>query len=182
VYGFEGETKKKYSELTYRLFEEVFAALPAATLVSATRPPHQFAQSQSLFSLRRDLPAPTLGPDGCKRYFVVHGGIFSRDEVGLQEVKKIDRLRVKQPPGDSTFGECLWADPQEALGRGPSKRGVGLSFGPDITRKWTEREKVTAIIRSHEVRQEGVGLLGCLTIALIDARIYSILWNRMDCV
>jgi hypothetical protein len=26
VYGFEGETKKKYSELTYKLFEEVFTA------------------------------------------------------------------------------------------------------------------------------------------------------------
>lgn len=26
VYGFEGETKKKYSDLTYKLFEEVFTA------------------------------------------------------------------------------------------------------------------------------------------------------------
>jgi serine/threonine-protein phosphatase 5 len=26
VYGFEGETKKKYSELTYKLFEEVFTS------------------------------------------------------------------------------------------------------------------------------------------------------------
>ncbi|KAI9631511.1 hypothetical protein KEM48_014260 [Puccinia striiformis f. sp. tritici PST-130] len=32
VYGFEGETKKKYSELCYKLFEEVFCALPLCCL------------------------------------------------------------------------------------------------------------------------------------------------------
>lgn len=29
--------------------------------------------------------------------------------------------------------EVLWSDPQPLPGRGPSKRGVGLSFGPDVT-------------------------------------------------
>lgn len=51
--------------------------------------------------------------------------------------------------------EMLWCDPQDAPGRGPSKRGVGLGFGPDITKKWTELNEVTAVIRSHEVRQGG---------------------------
>ena len=32
VYGFEGETKKKYSELTYKLFEEVFTARSSSSL------------------------------------------------------------------------------------------------------------------------------------------------------
>ena len=51
--------------------------------------------------------------------------------------------------------EMLWCDPQDAPGRGPSKRGVGLGFGPDITKKWTELNEVAAVIRSHEVRQGG---------------------------
>lgn len=51
--------------------------------------------------------------------------------------------------------EMLWTDPQDADGRGPSKRGVGLGFGPDVTRRWTELNEVTAVIRAHEVRQGG---------------------------
>lgn len=49
----------------------------------------------------------------------------------------------------------LWTDPQVQVGRGPSKRGVGLGFGPDVTRRWCELNNVTAVIRSHEVRADG---------------------------
>lgn len=54
--------------------------------------------------------------------------------------------------------QLLWTDPQEAEGRGPSKRGVGVGFGPDVTKRWCELNKVTAVIRSHEVRQEGYAI------------------------
>lgn len=52
----------------------------------------------------------------------------------------------------------LWTDPQEPVGRGPSKRGVGLGFGPDVTRRWCELNNVTAVIRSHEVRADGYAI------------------------
>lgn len=32
----------------------------------------------------------------------------------------------------------LWSDPQPYPGRGPSKRGVGLSFGADVTKRFLE--------------------------------------------
>lgn len=74
--------------------------------------------------------------------------------------------------------ECLWTDPQDAPGRGPSKRGVGLGFGPDVTERWCKHAGITglslwlhshharrpqllidlsgsAVIRSHEVRDAG---------------------------
>ena len=35
-------------------------------------------------------------------------------------------------------------------------QGVGISFGPDVTKKWCTENKVSAIIRSHEVRQGGI--------------------------
>lgn len=54
--------------------------------------------------------------------------------------------------------ELLWTDPQDAPGRGPSKRGVGVGFGPDVTRRWCEANQVTAVIRSHEVRQNGYAI------------------------
>lgn len=53
------------------------------------------------------------------------------------------------------FLQMLWTDPQVQVGRGPSKRGVGLGFGPDVTRRWCELNNVTAVIRSHEVRADG---------------------------
>jgi len=32
-------------------------------------------------------------------------------------------------------------------------QGVGIAFGPDVTRRWCTLNGVTGIIRSHEVRQ-----------------------------
>jgi len=51
--------------------------------------------------------------------------------------------------------EMLWTDPQTEPGRGPSKRGVGMQFGPDVTKRFCENNGLDAIIRSHEVRMEG---------------------------
>lgn len=147
VYGFEGEVKKKYSsELTYKLFEEVFSALPLATLITASQPPRE-----KILTIPFN---PTLF-NGRKRFFVVHGGLFSREDVLLSEIKAIDRIKQGQPGTEGLMVEMLWTDPQEEIGTGPSKRGVGLSFGPDVTRRWTQLNKVTAVIRSHEVRQGG---------------------------
>lgn len=56
---------------------------------------------------------------------------------------------------DDRMMEMLWTDPQTMPGRGPSKRGVGMQFGPDVTKRFCERNGLEAIIRSHEVRMEG---------------------------
>ena len=105
VYGFAGETTKKYGDLTYKLFEEVFVSLPVATLVTASKKP-----TLPAFAALRSLSHPTLGPNGTKRYFVVHGGLFSDDKVGLEEVRKINRKGQKDPSGETVFGEALWTE------------------------------------------------------------------------
>ncbi|BEI85989.1 hypothetical protein CcaverHIS002_0602760 [Cutaneotrichosporon cavernicola] len=150
VYGFEGECKAKHGEMTYQLFADVFTALPLATLLSAGLPPS---------SLKSEGSKPAiLGPQGNKRYFVVHGGPpVSKDGVLLEEIAAIDRYG-RQPGQEGLMCELLWTDPQDMPGRGPSKRGVGLGFGPDVTRRWCELNKVTAVIRSHEVRQDGYAI------------------------
>ncbi|KAI0675292.1 Metallo-dependent phosphatase-like protein [Trametes maxima] len=152
TYGFEGEAKHKFGEQTYKLFAHVFTTMPLATLVSATKPP----------------VGPTnktiLSPDGRKRYFVVHGGLFSKDGVTLDDIRKIKR--IGQQPGQEGIMcellkyrlQLLWTDPQELPGRGPSKRGVGIAFGPDVTKRWCEANGVTGVIRSHEVRQDGYSI------------------------
>lgn len=47
--------------------------------------------------------------------------------------------------------ELLWSDPQPGKGRSPNKRGVGVAFGPDVTRAFLELNKLDLLVRSHEV-------------------------------
>ena len=47
--------------------------------------------------------------------------------------------------------ELLWSDPQEEKGRAPSKRGVGVSFGPDVTKSFLKANNLQLLVRSHEV-------------------------------
>lgn len=143
TYGFEGEAKHKHGEQSYKLFAHVFTTLPLATLVSATKPPPPKERINAI-----------LSPDGLKRFFVVHGGLFSKDGVTLDDIRKIDRIG-RQPGQEGIMCELLWTDPQDMPGRGPSKRGVGIAFGPDVTKRWCTLNGVSGIIRSHEVRQDG---------------------------
>ncbi|OCF32273.1 protein phosphatase 5 [Kwoniella heveanensis BCC8398] len=149
VYGFEGECKAKLGEMTFKLFADVFTTLPLATLVTASQEP---ASSKSEGS------KPAILHQGKRRFFICHGGPpVSKDGVTLAEVAKIDRFG-RQPGQEGIMCEMLWTDPQEPNGRGPSKRGVGLGFGPDVTRRWCELNGITAVIRSHEVRAAGYAI------------------------
>ena len=79
--------------------------------------------------------------------------------------------------------DLLWSDPQFLPGRGPSKRGVGVQFGPNVTDEFCSRNGIGTeyrglvlilttetlsfiplhlspppsdlVIRSHEVKQDG---------------------------
>lgn len=90
-----------------------------------------------------------------KKYFVLHGGLFSDDNVTLDDIRKLNRHKQRQPGQSGLMMEMLWTDPQTEPGRGPSKRGVGMQFGPDVTKRFCERNGLEAVIRSHEVRMDG---------------------------
>lgn len=51
--------------------------------------------------------------------------------------------------------ELLWSDPQPYNGRAASKRGVGIQFGPDVTKEFLKTNNLEYIIRSHEVKHVG---------------------------
>ncbi|XP_072965076.1 serine/threonine-protein phosphatase 5 [Typha angustifolia] len=87
------------------------------------------------------------------KIFVVHGGLFSVDGVKLSDIRSIDRFH--EPPEEGLMCELLWSDPQPQLGRGPSKRGVGLSFGADVTKRFLQENNLELVVRSHEVKDEG---------------------------
>ncbi|KAJ8422712.1 hypothetical protein Cgig2_022610 [Carnegiea gigantea] len=88
-----------------------------------------------------------------QKVFVVHGGLFSVDGVKLSDIRAIDRFC--EPPEEGLMCEILWSDPQPFPGRGPSKRGVGLSFGPDVTKRFLQDNNLELLVRSHEVKDEG---------------------------
>jgi serine/threonine-protein phosphatase 5 len=62
VYGFEGEVKAKYSQALFKLFSEIFNAIPLGNLIM-------------------------------NKILVIHGGLFSRDNVSMQELRDIDRFK-----------------------------------------------------------------------------------------
>ena len=88
-----------------------------------------------------------------KKVFVTHGGLYSRDNVTIEELQRPNRFR--EIPEEGLLCESLWSDPQPMLGRGISKRGVGCSFGPDVTDNFLKTNDLSLIVRSHEVKDNG---------------------------
>ncbi|GAB4818900.1 hypothetical protein N2152v2_005946 [Parachlorella kessleri] len=87
------------------------------------------------------------------KVLVMHGGLFSRDGVKLEDLRSIDRNR--EPPEEGLMCEMLWSDPQYEPGRSPNKRGVGIAFGADVTKRFLEDNGLQLLVRSHEVKEEG---------------------------
>ncbi|CRH00804.1 serine/threonine protein phosphatase 5, putative [Plasmodium relictum] len=91
-----------------------------------------------------------------KTIFICHGGIPSKMDTTLEDIQKIDRNT--EPLDEGVMTDLLWSDPNEEKGFKPSKRGIGFSFGTDITENFLKRNNLSLIIRSHEVRDEGYSI------------------------
>jgi len=81
--------------------------------------------------------------------FVVHGGMASERGVKLADINALNRFR--EIPEGGLMSDLLWSDPQPLPGYAPSKRGVGKSFGPDVTAGFLEENGLSLLVRSHEV-------------------------------
>jgi len=88
------------------------------------------------------------------KVFVCHGGLFSEDGVTLDQIRAINRTR--EPPESGMMCDLLWSDPlTSGTGRKPSKRGVGIGFGEDVTDRFLKENNLNLVVRSHEVREDG---------------------------
>lgn len=99
------------------------------------------------------------------KVMVVHGGIPTCTGGELDNLRKLDRYR--EPPDEGPMCEMLWNDPQDEPGLTPNKRGVGVAWGPDVTRQYLETNGLSLVVRSHEVKDEGYELAHdgyCVTI------------------
>lgn len=88
-----------------------------------------------------------------RNVFITHGGLPVDPGVTLDDIRNIKR--GTEPPEKGLMSDLLWSDPQPFDGKSPSKRGVGFAFGPDITASFLERNKLSLLVRSHEVKEEG---------------------------
>lgn len=70
----------------------------------------------------------------------VHGGISSK-------IKNITDLRY---PSKHIEEDILWSDPRDGKGEYPNTRGIGVSFGKDISDYVCSNLGVKTIIRSHQ--------------------------------
>jgi serine/threonine-protein phosphatase 5 len=77
------------------------------------------------------------------KVLVVHGGLFAKDGVKLDDIRAVNRRR--EPPDEGIMCETLWSDPCDMDGRHPSKRGVGVQFGPDIARKFLDDNNLSKL-------------------------------------
>jgi hypothetical protein len=78
--------------------------------------------------------------------------------------------RIRRNMDQGRFGEDIMGGHRLAEGNqgdfrtpirrstGANNQGVGLGFGPDVTKRWCDLNKITAVIRSHEVRQDGYAI------------------------
>mmetsp|Transcript_55646 Transcript_55646/g.143364 ORF Transcript_55646/g.143364 Transcript_55646/m.143364 type:complete len:458 (+) Transcript_55646:176-1549(+) len=90
------------------------------------------------------------------KVFVVHGGLFSQDDITLDDIRSVDR--VCEPLDEGLMVEMLWSDPQPGWGRAASKRGVAVSFGQDVTENFLNTNNLQLVIRSHELRDDGYAM------------------------
>ncbi|XP_066252795.1 serine/threonine-protein phosphatase rdgC [Euwallacea similis] len=143
-YGFIREIQLKYRknhERILKLFESVYRWLPLGTIVN-------------------------------NRVLIVHGGISDTTDLemirSLEREKYISLLRPplcdSSAPGADAINkvewkqvfDILWSDPQETKGCIPnSLRGAGTYFGPDVTKKFLEDNRLSYIVRSHECKPDG---------------------------
>ncbi len=89
-----------------------------------------------------------------KKIFVVHGGLFSCDNVTLAHINAINRKR--EPPlhqqgfEDKIYEDLLWSDPRAIAGRQPSERGAGTEFGQDVTNNFCAVNRIALVRRQKD--------------------------------
>jgi len=113
-----------------------------------------------------------------KKVFVCHGGLFSNDDVTLHQIKMLKRNR--QPQDSGLMCDLLWSNPQKENGRNPGRHhNKGILFGPDVTKKFLDQNKLDLVVRSNELKMNGYeSQHGGKCITVFTAPNYSYRANR----
>lgn len=122
---------------------------------------HKFGnQAKSIFTeFQRIFAQLPLSVLTWNRIFGVHGGIpCSMKDVAitLKEIEQRTRGATHLEQFDFITAQMLWNDPKEQIkGAVPSARGIGFFFGRDKFEQFIDLNNIRAVVRSHEVFQNG---------------------------
>ncbi|PVF99858.1 Metallo-dependent phosphatase [Serendipita vermifera] len=126
-FTFRLECRRKYSDALYEAAIESFNCLPLAAVVDNT-------------------------------LFCVHGGL-SPSMTTIQDVQVLDRFQ--EPPTKGLMCDLLWSDPardhshEEIDYVENGQRGCSYYFGYKAIRRFLDVNRLTLVIRAHEVEQTG---------------------------
>lgn len=125
-FQFREECCRKYDEEVYDTIIDVFNALPLCAILN-------------------------------EQFFCVHGGI-SPDLNSLDDILRLDRFQ--DTPKSGLMADLLWSDPAtnytEHRGFSPNReRKISYYFGFEAVKAFLEKFQLLAIIRAHEVQDEG---------------------------
>mmetsp|Transcript_3659 Transcript_3659/g.14387 ORF Transcript_3659/g.14387 Transcript_3659/m.14387 type:complete len:711 (-) Transcript_3659:1464-3596(-) len=113
---------------------------------------------------------------------VLHGGLFHREDVTMEDIEEIPRHEYgtfeegetahknpgwyrelpeeeqQRPMLKEINRDILWSDPMKEKGRELNRRGAGVRFGPDLCYQWLATNGFDLLVRSHEVVPDGFEL------------------------
>lgn len=147
VYGFEDECRKKYNDLIYGMFIEVFKSIPLFSVVDHTI----FIVHGGLFHDQNITLNELMQID--RKLYVAKPFVPYPDNTTGQPANVV--LREKNC---ELMRDALWSDPQKKNGKIKNSRGAGILFGPDITEEFLKNNNLKMIIRSHECVRRGYEL------------------------
>ncbi|XP_031797978.1 serine/threonine-protein phosphatase 2A catalytic subunit beta isoform-like [Sarcophilus harrisii] len=84
--------------------------------------------------------------------FCVHGGLSPSIDT-LDHIRALDRF--KEISMNGPICDLLWSDPVDVGGWGPSPRGAGHTFGPEISEIFNQANGLKLISRGHQLVEEG---------------------------
>ena len=101
------------------------------------------------------------------KVLVIHGGLFGRAGVTMEDLKAVDRLDYSPAPPPEPeptnpeeeraadlrqiMRDALWSDPKDSPGiEFNETRRQGQLFGPDITEEFLTENGLLMVVRSHE--------------------------------
>ncbi|KAI0948979.1 hypothetical protein AcW1_008703 [Taiwanofungus camphoratus] len=89
--------------------------------------------------------------------FCVHGGL-SPSIHSIDQIKVVDRFR--EIPHEGPMADLVWSDPDpEKEDFAISPRGAGYTFGSGVVYKFLETNKMSHILRAHQLCMEGYASL-----------------------
>lgn len=106
------------------------------------------------------------------KVLIIHGGLFHRPGVTLQDIRDINRLDYCPVPGPEApptsaeeergadlrqvMRDALWSDPRDVPGcEFNNARKQGQLFGPDVTTEFLQTNNLCMVVRSHECVKAG---------------------------